>query len=321
MDTRTLFTASLAFVLLACSSSEGTDPVTPLLDDYVLTDPALVPESGSFDPVSRSFYVGSATEGSITEVDAEGAETLFFEPPTDESWRTLGVIVDAQARRLWVCAQQESPAVLQQIWGFDLDAGSRSFALELSEVAEAASCNDIAIDSEGLAYISDSANPRIYRANADAETIEVWADDPILGGGGAGFGGNGIAVTADDAYVLLSKTLALMPPRIARIDRNDPSRIAEVATDVSPTGADGMSFLDGNLYLADVVGGEVLRFTSDDDWASARATATPVAQGTSTVRPAEGDLYAIYSDITASLFDEPLSPPFRIFKVDLDSFE
>ncbi|MDH3625277.1 MAG: hypothetical protein OES69_05850 [Myxococcales bacterium] len=44
-------------------------------------------------------------------------------------------------------------------------------------------------------------------------------------------------------------------------------------------------------------------------------------QGTSTVRPAEGELYAIYSDILASISGSPLSPPFRIYRIDLASFE
>ncbi|MEM9731108.1 MAG: hypothetical protein AAF997_21220, partial [Myxococcota bacterium] len=40
----------------------------PLLDEYVLEDEMLVPESGTFDSVGRNFYVGSATEGSVTRV-------------------------------------------------------------------------------------------------------------------------------------------------------------------------------------------------------------------------------------------------------------
>ncbi len=42
---------------------------------------------------------------------------------------------------------------------------------------------------------------------------------------------------------------------------------------------------------------------------------------TSTVRPAEGRLYAIYSDITKALTGLTPVAPFRIYEVDLESFE
>lgn len=294
----------------------------PLLDEYVLEDEMLVPESGTFDSVGRNFYVGSATEGSVTRVAADGAEEVFFEPEGD-NWRTLGMVADVEARRLWVCAQRTDP-VEQQIWVLDLDSGVQSLVLDIQDDAAAdGTCNDVALDAGGLAYVSDSSNPRIYRADAEEESITTWADDPLLGPDGGSFGGNGIAVTEDDAFVLLSKTFASqMSPRFLRINRADPSDIEGIATTPELAGtADGMSFLDGVLYLSLVAEGDVLRIASDDDWATATIASTAAVSGTSTVRPAEGRLYAIYSDITNSLLGLPLNPPFRIFEVDLNSFE
>ncbi|MEM7433946.1 MAG: SMP-30/gluconolactonase/LRE family protein [Myxococcota bacterium] len=293
-----------------------------LLDEYVLEDPELVPESGTFDAEGQSFYVGSETQGSITQVASDGTESIFFDPPAGESWRTLGMVADSAARRLWVCARRVD-VVMEQVWVFDLEAGDRTLALNLEDAASGSTCNDIALDAGGLAYVSDSANPRIYRADADVGTVETWADDPLLASDNAQFGGNGIAVTEDDAFVLLSKTFApATTPRLLRIDRADPTDISGITTTPELVGsADGMSFLDGDLYLAIVSPGEIFRIVSEDDWATATITATTAPAGTSTVRPADGSLYAIYSDISSSLLMMPLSPPFLIFRVDLDSFE
>ncbi|MCZ6807473.1 MAG: hypothetical protein O7F08_11010, partial [Deltaproteobacteria bacterium] len=160
----------------------GTGGGVPLQDEYVLSDEELVPESGSYDPVSRSFFVGSVTRGNITRVEADNTETIFFAPPADESWRTAGMIVDAEARRLWVCAQQVvmEEVTSQRIWTFDLSTGEQELNLDLASAAGGSTCNDIALDSEGLAYISDSENSRIYRASAEDEAVTVWANDPLL---------------------------------------------------------------------------------------------------------------------------------------------
>jgi sugar lactone lactonase YvrE len=305
----------------------GTGGDAPLLDEYVLSDDMLVPESGSFDPTGRSFYVGSATDGSVTKIDADGTESLFFPAPTAEAWRTLGMIVDDAARRLWVCAQRTDDDS-QWIWAFDLSTGDRELELDLADAAAGSTCNDIALDGDGLAYVSDSENPRVYRADATAESVVVWADDEVLSPTAQGnFGGNGIAVTEDDRYVIVSKTSEGAPPRLLRIALDDPSSITELVPTPALEGfADGMSFLDGDLYIAMVGVGNVVRLTSTDDWATASlvtvaAGATGPVPGTSTVRPVEGSLYAIYSDITAFLLNVDLSPPFRIYKVDLASFE
>ena len=313
---------------IGCSGCSGsTGSAAQLQDEYVLSDQALVPESGAFDPTSRSFYVSSATKGDITQVQVDGTESVFYSAPSGEEWRSLGTIVDDSARRLWVCAQRLADET-QEIWVFDLASGEREFALDLADVEAGATCNDIAVDRDGLAYISDSENPRVYRADASAGTVETWADDPLLSPTESGiFGGNGIAVTEDGRYVIVSKTSTGAPPRLLRIRRDDPSDVGAIVTTPALEGfADGMSFLDGDLYIAMVGAGNVARLRSEDDWATATSLVEPPTQevsvpGTSTVRPAEGELYAIYSDITKVLTGLEPVPPFRIFKVDLTSFE
>ncbi len=306
----------------AAGGAGGTGGSSVLQDEYILSDQDLVPESGSYDPAGRAFYVGSETQGSITRVDADGTESLFFDPPPSSSLRTLGLTIDAEARRLWVCVD-DTVTESQSVRTFDLSTGMPEIQFDLASAAADATCNDIALDSEGVAYVSDSANPRVYRANVLGEVIEIWADDPLLAPDAGIFGGNGIAVTEDGQYVILSKTiLSSATPRLLRIERANPTNISGITTtpEITMT-ADGISFLDGDLYVAAVGSGEIFRLTSADQWMTATVTTSMQQVGTSTVRPAEGDLYGIYSDITNALLGQPINPPFRIYRIDLASFE
>lgn len=306
----------------AAGGAGGAGGGSALQEEYILADQELVPESGSYDPVGRAFYVGSATRGSITRVEADGTESLLFDPAPSSSLRTLGLTIDAEARRLWVCVD-DTGTPSQGVWTFDLSTGALDIQFDLASAAADATCNDIALDSEGVAYVSDSANPRVYRANVVGEVIEIWADDPLLAPDAGIFGGNGIAVTEDDRYVLVSKTiLSSATPRLLRIERANPTNIAGITTtpEITMT-ADGISFLDGDLYVAAVGSGEIFRLTTTDQWVTAIVTTSMQQVGTSTVRPAEGDLYGIYSDITNALLGQPINPPFRIYRIDLASFE
>ena len=303
----------------------GTGGEPPLLDEYVLSDDMLVPESGTYDSENNAFYVGSATEGVITRVaGADGAEEVIFTPPADEEWRTLGVIADTPTRTMWVCAQLQEEGVVttQEIWRFDLTTDALDASIDIAEgTGEAgSSCNDIAVDGEGFAYVSDSANPRVYRVNPADDSISVWADDPLLAGSGGLFGLNGIAVTDDDEWVIVSKTTApATSPRMLRIEIADPTQVIEVVNELEGT-ADGISFLNGDLYISQVTDARIARLVSTDGWQTTTVSTVPAPNGTSTVRPAEGRLYGIYSDITAELLGQPVRPPFLIYRVDLNGF-
>jgi len=332
---RGLGTLILVSVLGGCGSSSGGGAGTggtggsdaPLQDEYILSDEKLVPESGAFDSMSRSFYVGSESQGNITRVEADGTESIFMTPPAGQTWRTLGIAIDEVSRRLWVCAQR-TDAAAQEIWVFDLETRNRDLSFLLADAQADSTCNDVALDGNGLAYISDSENSRVYRADAEAEMLTVWADDPLLSPTGGGiFGGNGIAVTEDDQALIVSKTSSGAPPRLVRLALDDPSDVAEIVLAPALEGfADGISFFEGDLYIAMVGAGNVARLRSVDDWATATVVNAPAdggsrVPGTSTVRPAEGRLYAIYSDITKALTGLTPVPPFRIYEVDLESFE
>lgn len=305
-------------ILLAASAAGcGSSGSAALLDEYILSDQDLVPESGDFDTTTQAFYVGSWTDGSLTRVDADGTETVVYTPPAAEGWGALGVAIDVEQRRLWVCMFDPANEATDEVWVISLETLARTHTLALPSV-ENASCNDIALDSDGRAYITDSATPNIYRGDLDAEEITAWATDPLLPGPGL-FGLNGIDVTSDDQYVLASSTLS---PELFRITLAEPPVVTTIAVsgDLGEENADGMSIVDGQMYLS--FASRVRRFSTTDDWETATFVSSPSGEdGLSTVIRANGRAYAVFSDIIDALTQSPLDPPFRIFRVDNAMFE
>ncbi len=310
---------NFTLILLAASVAGcGSSGSAGLLDEYILSDQDLVPESGDFDTTTQAFYVGSWTDGSLTRVDADGTETVVYTPPTAESWGALGVAIDTERRRLWVCMFDPASEATDEVWVVSLETLARTHTLALPVGVENASCNDIGLDSAGRAYITDSATPNIYRGDLDAEEITTWASDPLLPGSGL-FGLNGIDVTADDQYVLASSTL---PAELFRITLAEPPVVTEIAVsgDLGEENSDGMSIIDGQVYLS--FASRVRRFSTTDDWATATFVSSPSGEdGLSTVIRANGQAYAVFSDIIDALTQSPLDPPFRIFRVDDAAFE
>lgn len=311
------------------SAPDDTTPLAPLLDVYALEGDDLYPESVAFDPVTRAFFTGSLGQGNIHRIEADGsAQTVFFPGNTDEAgWLTLGVEVDAQRRRLWVCAVFGVDMARATVWVLDLDSGERIGEIALATAAPDAACNDLVLDADGLAYVTDREGPRIYRVDADAGTVAVWAEDPLLEPENVGL--NGIALTPDGSMLVAVK---YHPARIVRIPVADPSDVALVELgedDISGvvSGADGIVMLDdGRLYITFEV--QVLRVTPGDaSWNSARVDAVTVEQdgepvyALSGLTEAEGALYVSKSEVVRFAFGAAPELPFRLLRVEPSAFD
>ena len=172
-------------------------------------DRRLFPEGGAFDPTDRAFYVGSLEHGSITRVDATGAESTFFAGTGEKDRYTLGMQVDAARRRLWVCTTKDS---LGTIWIFDLATKARISSIDLTRANPVAACNDVLLDGD-TALVSDRENTHIYRID-ETRAVSVWAHDPLLGG--ALISLNSMVFTPDKSAVL---TAVYLEPTLVRVSR------------------------------------------------------------------------------------------------------
>jgi len=310
-------TVATAFtVIAACSdSSDAVDAPIPLPERLVLDSDTSVPEGVAFDPQERMFYATSLQGGSIVRLDPLGQETVFR--AADNRARLVGTKVDAQRRRLWVCAQQVD-GIDNRVWVFNLDNGDLALEFLLGALATDGSCNDLVLDSNGVAYVTDPANPYLYRLDPASGSGDILATDPLLDDiTGAGLGLNGIALTPDESTLIVGK---FIPASLLRVGLDNAADIEVIALDGNPLPSpDGLAVLDGDVYA--VAGNSVSRVRLSADFRTGEVVTVPQISGLSTATVAESQLYVIKSDVLNFVLNQPLDLPFEIFRVDIDAFE
>jgi sugar lactone lactonase YvrE len=170
------------------------------------TAPVSVPDKSFPESVTSTkdgtLYVGSFNLGGVTKV-ASGKAEQFIKPGTGDSRSTLGVLADEKTGMLYVCSNDISgfgvpgPGDTKGAWlkTFDLASGTPKGSFALSDPKSL--CNDIAVGSDGTAYITDSFTPNVYSLKPGGSALEVWATDPLLAPAKDGVGLDGIAFGAD----------------------------------------------------------------------------------------------------------------------------
>lgn len=291
-------------------------------DEYILSSASSVPEGVAFDPRTRRFFATGLFSGSITQVDAaSGAERPFFEP-TGQPLQLSGAKVDPTNRRLWVCASD-----IGRMWGgvlvFDVDSGEQIGTYELSRRGI---CNDVAVDHEGVAYVTDSFQPVIYRVDLrDGSSAEFIRDVQLAAPDGR-MGLNGIAISPDGEHIIggfTSPSKLFVSPRTG-------GEVHEIALSGDPfapaddphfIGADGIVFVDDRLYVIHDGGVQEVTFTSPGYRAGTVKARRVPEPGLSTATVADGELYVVKSEVFRSLYlRQPPRLPFKIYRVPRDVF-
>ena len=303
-------------IVTACSDSSDSQPAaTPLPDLYTLSSNNSVPEGVTFDPQTRQFYATSLQGGSIVRLDADGRESIFR--AADNRAELVGAKIDADRRRLWVCAQAVDGGD-NRVWVFNLDTTALELEFLLGALTTDGSCNDLALDRTGVAYVTDPANPYLYRLDPGTGTGTILATDPLFNDGtGAGLGLNGIALTADESALIVGK---FFPASLFRVSLPDAGSIERVilSGDTLPP-PDGIVFLNGDLFA--VSGDSVNRVRLNADFNAGNVVTVAQRSGLSTATVAESRLYVIKSDVFHFFLNQTLDTPFEIFRVDLNAFD
>jgi streptogramin lyase len=193
---RALGTAGLALMLGVASGGVVRAETAPVgLPDKSFPESVTSTKDGTL-------YVGSFNLGGVTKV-ASGKAEQFIKPGAGGSRSTLGVLADEQNGMLYVCSNDitgfgvPGPGDTKGAWlkTFDLASGTPKGSFALSDPKSL--CNDIAVGSDGTAYITDSFTPNVYSLKPDGTALEVWATDPLLAPAKDGVGLDGIAFGAD----------------------------------------------------------------------------------------------------------------------------
>jgi hypothetical protein len=155
-----------------------------------------------------TLYAGSFNLGGVVKVTSGGKPEQFIKPGANGSRSVLGVLADEKSGTLYVCSNDitgfgvPGPGDAKGTWlkTFDLAIGAPKGSFAFKDAKSF--CNDIAVGSDGTAYVSDSLNPVVYSLKPGGTALEVWATDPALAPAKDGVGLDGIAVGSDgNVYV------------------------------------------------------------------------------------------------------------------------
>lgn len=291
--------------------------------------PALYPEGIEHDPKSGQLLLGSIRQGKVVAVTADGQVRTLVEDPRLRS--VVGIRVDAARNRLLVTnsdygvaersveAERFNTAALGI---YDLTTGAPIHYVDLSglRAAERRFVNDLAVDSDGNAYVTDSLAAAIYRVTPNGAASIFLFDDRFRG---EGFNLNGVQFHKD-GYLLVAKK---SEGALFRVPIADPQRYTEVKLPKPLVATDGLVLISPTELIAianttaTATTNVIYRLVSADGWESATIAAQldtgDVYATTGTVR--QGRLLVSLgrlNGLPATLRDgKPLLPAFQIVEV------
>ncbi|WP_266159871.1 SMP-30/gluconolactonase/LRE family protein [Dyella silvatica] len=205
---------SALFAALACSqavalASEAGPTARPLPRDWY-------PESIAAGP-DGSLYVGSWRQGAVARLRPQQEQPeILVAPGSNGLANGQGVLVDAKRGLLWVCSgtigYTTVPITPSALKSYDLASGAPRASYPMPDKGY---CNDLAQDSHGSIYVTDSLNPRVLRLAPNEQALHIWKQDPAFAAGKEGYNLNGIAIDHDQhVYVSLVTAAA----QLSRID-------------------------------------------------------------------------------------------------------
>ncbi|MCY0988225.1 hypothetical protein OV203_13890 [Nannocystis sp. ILAH1] len=292
-------------------------------DEYSLQATDSVPEGVAFDAKTGRFFATGLLSGTITQIDAVTGAELPFYTPAGQPQQLTGAKVDEVRRRLWVC-YSEIQNMLGGVHVFDVDTGARVASFEL---ARGGICNDVALAADGVAYVTDSFQPVIYRIDLEAGTADEFVRDVRMSAPMGQFGLNGVAVSPDGAYVIGGFT---SPSKLFVVPRAG-GEVREISLDGDPfapvgdphfLGADGIIFIGEALYVIHDGGVQQVTFTAPGYSAGTVKNRLVREPGLSTATAANGELYVIKSEVVRMVhMKQAPRLPFKIYRVPLEVFD
>ncbi|RSK48822.1 SMP-30/gluconolactonase/LRE family protein [Hymenobacter rigui] len=314
---------SAALLVTACSDDDDTVTSTPALPDAVaFTQAGLYPEGVQYDASRSRFLVSSQTRGAVGQVTDDGTYTQFADDPALIS--TIGMRVDEGRNRLLVAVSdpgynttRTTAATQRKLAGlaiFNLTSGQRTTYVNLGGLRPTQNhfANDIAVDDQGNAYITDSFSPIIYKVDAQG-TATIFLENTQLAAPAGMFGLNGI-VYHPGGYLLVAKS---DEGALFKIPLTNPTAFTKVTLPQALTGADGL-LLQDNITLQVVTNAQakVNRLVSADGWTSATVSgifSTPPQYPTTLARREGADSYVLYSNLNALQANQ--NPPVSVFTI------
>ncbi len=323
--------SALTVYLMISSAVSGEKTVT-LIDDnsrYIdVLAPALYPEGIETHPDTGEFLLGSIRQGKVVAVSPTGNIRTLVE---DQRLRSVvGIRVDDKRRRLLVnnsdygVAERSEPSdkfstVALGIYDLESGAPIRYINLAYLRPGERRFANDLTVDENGNAYVTDSLAAAIYKVTP-AGSASVFLTHKRFRG--EGFNLNGIQ-THQDGFLLVAKK---SDGSLFKVPLDNPAAFTEVQLPKRLVGVDGLLLASSTELIAitnrasGVQSNTIVKLVSDDGWVSTRIDAEfktgDVYPTTGTIR--DGKIFVNYGRLNklgASLKNPTTTPLIETFRI------
>ncbi|MEL6186440.1 MAG: hypothetical protein AAFU79_17600, partial [Myxococcota bacterium] len=259
-------------------------PPAPPLPELIrfTTGPAaqpLLPEGAAFDRRRGAFVLGSASTGTLSVVDAAGRLSVLVPGTQFGGAGTFGVEVDEARDRILVVAASLADPTVGQLFAFAASTGALIFSVDLAALTPGLSfCNDVAIDEDGVAYVTNSDQGVIYRVDLEGTASVHFADAAFA--------------PADPATENGFNGIVHHPSGFLLVAHSSTDRVIKITTDEAPVamvvdvpegalaGPDGMELVGDALVVANNTGLHfALQLRSQDEFLTASVDGDPFPTG------------------------------------------
>lgn len=277
-----VFAALLFAIPHSASSAEGAkSKLWDTAERHVSYQaPALYPEGIERHPDTGEFLLGSIRKGKVVAVSPDGRVRTLVED--DRLRSVVGIRVDAARGRLLVnnsdygVSERSTPAdkfATVSLGIYDLETGSPIQYVNLAGLrpGESKFANDLAVDKDGNAYVTDSLAAAIYKVTPAGVASVFLTHERFRG---KGFNLNGIQYH-DDGFLLVAKK---SDGSLFKVPVANPAAFTEVRLPKKLIGTDGLLLLSSGELMAitnrasGVESNTVFLLKSVDNWGSANIT-------------------------------------------------
>lgn len=249
------------FVAIVEQIRNENPPVDSATVAYTLRERDLAPEGIAYDPVDKSFYVSSISKRKIVRLAPDGSATDFKSSRQDGLGATLGMKVDPKRHLLWVTSDLfdgDPKGSRFALYQYDLSTGALRFKHAGAKGAEGF-LNDVALNSIGEAFTTNTATGEVFRASPDRDGLELFLPRDSVGQA------NGIALSPDDKVLFVAGWIG-----VARVDAATKQfKLLSKPPHISDAGLDGLYFHKGALIgiqNPDLHPSRVVRYALNPQW-------------------------------------------------------
>lgn len=215
----------------------------------ILPGSDVYPESMAEDTRTGKLFVGSFYKGNVLEF-YKGKHRVFVSGVRDDIHSVTGLAVDSGRRRLWLCNSDAGASTKtakesigkSYVHVYNVDNGELIKKISLNNVKGGHFCNDIALSSDGSAYITDSFSPIIWKVNRHFKAQAWLVSDKFKG---KGFNLNGIQLTPDEKYLIVDKMNSGFLFRVGTQDKS----LVKIKFNRTLEGGDGMQLVSPHELL------------------------------------------------------------------------